>query len=88
MPTDNSPHPLTWKELYHAAMIETDVIKLQPLLDDAMNALLDRIEDTFTEPDGELKELNNALNRLRVRRKEISSWNREQAGNSDKTKAA
>ena len=78
--------PLRWKELHHVAMLESDSTQLPSLLDDAINAVLDQIEETLTH--GELEELNRALNGLRSRRKEVS-WSRSgQVLSPDQTKAA
>ena len=75
MTTEGIPRLLRWKKLYHFAMLLSDCTKSPPLLDDAINAVLDQIEETFTQ--GELEELNNALNGLRSRRKEV---NRSKSG--------
>ena len=63
MTSKGIPRPLIWSELYHVAMLESDQTKLPPLLDGAINAVLDQIEETVTY--SELEELNNVLNRLR-----------------------
>jgi hypothetical protein len=86
MTTEGIPRPLRRKGLYHFAMLDSHYTKSPPLLDDAINAVLDQIEETFTQ--GELEELNNALNELRSRRKEV---NRSQSGrdhNPNQIKAA
>ena len=62
-----------WIELYHEAMTESNPISLPLLLDNAIDAVLDQIEDTFTRPSGQLRDLTKALNDLRSRRKEIES---------------
>ena len=69
-----NPRLVSWRELYQAAMLEPDWNKLPALIDDAINAVLDNIEDAPLESDFELDELNDALNRLRSRRKEVTSW--------------
>ena len=87
MTTKGIPRPLSWRELfYHVAMLESDQTKLPPLLDDAINAVLDQIEETITY--GELEELNNALNGLRSRRKAVTCARSGRTGNSDEPKAA
>ena len=69
--TTNGFRGLTWKELYQAAMLESRGIKLLPLLHDAINAVLDQIEET---PDPrELGELNDVLNCLRYFEKLVPS---------------
>jgi hypothetical protein len=78
--------PPRWTGLYHVAMQESDRNKLSALLDYAINAVLDQIEEALTH--NELEELNNALNGLRSRRKEVSCSNRGQADSPDQTKAA
>lgn len=78
--------PPKWMELYHIAMLELDSTKLPSLLDDAINAVLDQIEETRTHR--ELEELNSALNRLRSRRKEVSSSKGGRPDGSDQAKAA
>ena len=75
MTIEGIPRPLRWKALYHVATLQSHCTKSPPLLDDAINAVLDQIEETFIQ--GELEELNNALNELRSRRKEV---NRSQSG--------
>ena len=87
MTTRAVPDPMRWRELYHAAMLESDWSTLPALLDDAINALLDRLEDASIEVSGELEELNDALNRLRSRRSEVNSFNSGRAS-SEKPKAA
>ena len=86
MPTEGIPRPLRWKELYQGAMLESDRTKLPALLDDAVNAVLDQIEETRTHH--ELEDLNNALNSLRSRRKEVSCSESGRTDSSDQTKAA
>lgn len=75
MTTEGIPRPLRWKGLYHVAMLHSHYTKSPSLFDDAINAVLDEIEETFTQ--GELEELNNALNEMRSRRKAV---NRSQTG--------
>ena len=70
MTTKGISRPLRWRELYHVAMLESDCTKLPSLLDDAINAVLDQIEETLTYR--ELEELNDALNGLRSRRIEVN----------------
>jgi len=60
-----------WSELYHEAMTESNATRLPRLLDNAIDAVLDQIEDTFTRPSGQLRDLTKALNDLRARRKEV-----------------
>jgi hypothetical protein len=71
MNTDAAPRPLNWKLLYQQAMLETDPAKLRPLITEANDAILDRIErgDATALP-AELPELNDALTALRLLRRE------------------
>ena len=78
--------PPRWKELFHVAMLELDSTKLPSLLDDAINSVLDQIEETRTHL--ELEELNNALNGLRSRRQVVSSLKSGRVPSPDQTKAA
>lgn len=80
------PHSPRWRELYFVAMEESNTTKLSPLLDDAINAVLDQIEDTLTQPRRQLSELNSALADLQLRRKQLSYH--RQANCLDKPKAA
>jgi hypothetical protein len=72
MTVQGIPQPLGWKELYHVALAESDVTKLSPLLEEAIHAVLDQIEDRITASNSDLGELNAALNRLRSRRTEVN----------------
>ena len=84
--TESTPRSLMWKERYRVAMLESDQTKLPPLLDDAIDGVLDQIEQTVTYD--ALEELNNALNSLRARRKVATCSGTGRGGNSDKPKAA
>lgn len=86
MITEGIPLSLRWKELYHTVILESDCTKLPPLIEDAINAVLDQIE--ITGAGGELEELNNALNGLRSRRRECSGSKHGRVGSPDQTKAA
>jgi hypothetical protein len=77
---------LTWKELYLVAMLEPDSNKSPSLLDDAINAVLDQIEETCSHR--ELEELNNALNGLRSHRKQVCASTGARIQRPDPTKAA
>jgi len=71
MTNDATPRPLNWRLLYQQAMLETDPAKLRPLIAKANDAILDRIErEDATTLEGELPELNDALNGLRLLRRE------------------
>ena len=66
------PHSSNWQVLYQQAMLETDPVKLPPLLTQANHAILDRIENVpsfFGEL--ELSRLNAALHHLRLLRREF-----------------
>jgi hypothetical protein len=86
MTTNGTPRTLIWRQLYDAAILQSDQDKFPPLLDDAINAVLDQIEKTITY--GELEELNNALNGLRARRKAVNCEKKRRADNSDEAEAA
>lgn len=86
MTTKGISRPLRWRELYHVAMLESDCTKLPSLLDDAINAVLDQIEETLTYR--ELEELNDALNGLRSRRIEVNCSKRGRGHSPTQTKAA
>ena len=52
----------TWKPLYEAALVETDLRKLQRRIDDALQAILDRAEELPNHPvDEEHQALRNAM---------------------------
>lgn len=70
MTSESIPQLLTWESLYHIAMLEPDSARLPSLLEDAIHAVLDQIEETWSQR--EMEELNNALNALRLRRREVS----------------
>ena len=82
MTTPNRPFraSLTWQELYQLAMLELDPARLPQLIDQACEAVLDRLEDTATESaSDENEQLNDALNGLRMLRREyehgLKQWN-------------
>jgi hypothetical protein len=87
MSTRAVPDPVKWRNLYQAAMLESDKSKLPTLLDNAINAVLDRLEDAFIEINGELEELNDALNKLRSRRRDATSF-KSGCGSVDQATAA
>jgi hypothetical protein len=61
----------SWRKLYQQAIQETDPVRLGPLLDRANDAILDRIEDGDAIHLGdELPRLNEALNNVRLLRRE------------------
>jgi hypothetical protein len=66
------PQSTRWKDLYEVAMDESNTTRLPLLLDDAINAVLDQIEDTLTRPRRQLTELNSALADLQLRRKQLA----------------
>ena len=57
------PHDTsTWKPLYEAALVETDLRKLQRRIDEALQAILDRAEELPNQPvDDEHQALRNAM---------------------------
>jgi len=76
-----------WTKLYQEAMAESNPNKLPWLIDDAIEAVLDQIEDTFTRPNSQHSDLTIALNELRSRRREIDSF-KSRTGDQSKPKAA
>jgi len=71
MQTDGAPRPLSWKELYMQAMLETDPAHMPTLIARANDAILDWLEHgDATSVAAELTLLNNALNGLRLLRRE------------------
>jgi len=57
---------MEWKDLYEAALLETDAGKLPDRITTAKSAILDRIEESFTHPlPGEHRALGEALRDLR-----------------------
>lgn len=64
---------MRWKDLYDVAMDESNTTRLRLLLDDAISAMLDQIEDTLTQPRRQLTKLNSALADLQLRRKQLAS---------------
>jgi hypothetical protein len=57
------PHAsFTWTPLYEAALVETDLRKLQGRIDEALQAILDRAEQLPNQPvDEEHQALRNAM---------------------------
>ena len=86
MPKGDIPQSMRWKDLYDIAMEESNTTRLPLLLDDAINAVLDQIEDTLTQPRRQLTELNSALADLQLRRKQLGYH--PQASSLDNRKAA
>jgi hypothetical protein len=71
MSTESTPSPPKWRELYRAAMMELDPLKLPQRIDDARNAIMDRMEDTRTKPSyPEYQQLDDAFNGLRTLQQE------------------
>jgi len=55
-----------WKQLYQAALLETDTEKLPERITTARSAILDRIEESFTHPlPCEQRAMDEALRGLR-----------------------
>jgi hypothetical protein len=59
----HEPHnTFVWKPLYEAALVETDLRKLQSRIDEAQQAILDRAEELPNQPvDEEHQALRNAM---------------------------
>jgi len=77
-----------WTKLYHDAMTESNATKSPWLLDDAIEAVLDQIEDSLTRPNSQRADLTRALNELRSRREEVYSLQDRRTGGLTKPKAA
>ena len=61
----HSPFVSDWRQLCQAALFETNPVTLLERIAHARNAVLDRIEDGYTEPlNGEEHDLRDALNAL------------------------
>jgi hypothetical protein len=60
-----------WTKLYREAMEESNPTKLPRLLDEAIDAVCDQIEDTLSRPNSQQGELSRALNELRSRRRAV-----------------
>jgi len=86
MTTENYSRRQSWKDLNEATLLECDSAKLPSLINDAMNSVLDQIEETQSLD--ELEELNKALNSLRSRKKQVSSSLGRDAEKSAPSKAA
>jgi len=57
---------MEWKQLYEAAMLETDSDKLRERITTARIAILERIEESFAHPlPGEHRAMDEALRELR-----------------------
>jgi hypothetical protein len=66
-PTSHPDSSAQWKQLYEAAILELDSMKLPERIAVARRAILDRAEQVLTRPpDGERHALNNALSTLRL----------------------
>jgi hypothetical protein len=73
-------HAPQWKQLYAVAMLELDPANVQQRINDAHQAILDRVEELHTSPsDGEQHGLNDALQSLRILRKRSEAENDSQA---------
>ncbi|PYX27215.1 MAG: hypothetical protein DMG80_19190 [Acidobacteria bacterium] len=78
MTTEGVPRPFYWKELYAQAMLEMDPGKLPSAITRANDAILDRIERMDRNSLGhELSALNDALNNLRLLRREYERGMKE-----------
>ena len=88
MPNGDISQAPRWKALYNVAIEESNTTKLPRLLDNAIDAVLSRIEDVLTRPRGELIELNLALARPQLRRKELTCRDRGQAKGRGRANAA
>ena len=72
---------MTWRELYRAAITEPDTRKLPQRIEAARNAIMDRIEDTRSEPVyPEYQQLHDAFNGLRTLQNESNRSLRRKAG--------
>ena len=76
--TTDARLPLTWRELYQLALLELDPTKLPSAIANANDAILDTIEQTDRYAlGGELPRLNDALNNLRLLRREYERGMKE-----------
>lgn len=67
---DGNARALQWKKPYEAAILELDPTKLQLRINEAHQAILNRVEQLLTRPsDREQQALNDALRNLRILRK-------------------
>ena len=80
----NSPSPTrpqrSWKELVEIAIFETDTDHLSQRIQDAQDAIMDEIEDSFqTASSSERQSLINAMNSVRELRRvsEKPGWESE-----------
>ena len=82
-----SPH---WRDLFEAAILEIDVQRLPQRIDQAQNAIMDRVEDLNHSCDSsESHALMDALNVLRDLRKGTNADNKAPTGDqSDKLAVA
>jgi hypothetical protein len=72
--------PRQWKQHYAVAMLELDPANVQRRINDAHQAILDRVEELHTSPsDGEQYGLNDALQSLRILRERSEAENDSQA---------
>jgi hypothetical protein len=66
--------PERWKHLVEAAIFETNIADLSRRIQDAHDALMDQIEDTFqTASQSERESLINAMNSLRELRRLVQT---------------
>jgi hypothetical protein len=69
-----------WKQLYAVAMLELDPANVLQRINDAHQAILDRVEELHTRPsDGEQHGLNDALQSVRILRERSETENDSQA---------
>jgi hypothetical protein len=76
--TTDTRLPPNWRDLYQHAMLELDPTKLPSAIANANDAILDRIEQADRNAlGGELSQLNDALNNLRLLRREYARGMKE-----------
>jgi hypothetical protein len=86
----NAPSPTrpqrSWKELVEIAIFETDADHLSQRIQDAQDAIMDEIEDSFqTASSSERQSLINAMNSVRGLRRvsEKPGWKSEEINGSN-----
>ena len=76
-PFPSDPNSLQWRNLYQAAILETDWLKLQERIEAADLAIKGRLFEFSQDHGGTPAEqlaIRDALNGLTVLRKELTAW--------------
>src|ERR1700733_1654887 len=64
----------TWREVYSAAVLETDPNRLDQLIEETTNAMLQREKGLESNPDAERQEMARASEALLVLKNDQQSW--------------